>query len=163
VRLPIGPALGRPKPTAPQARPIASAPAPAEARTTCGVCGQPIVQKGGRGRPRAYHKPCANLQQLLGWLPDILDEIDFRDQNARQIRAELWLIANDARVRVDTEGREQFGAAVRERRTQLGMSVAELSRRTGIDDSRIAKIVRGTRGASAAEKRTLESALGGVS
>ncbi len=61
--------------------------------TECPFCGR-LVEQPLSGRPRIYHDQCRKLNQLLGWLEDLITQIDFTDEKSRALRSRLWYLAN---------------------------------------------------------------------
>lgn len=60
----------------------------------CELCGQVLPPSAGRGRPRVFHDECRKAANLLGWLEDMLGQIDFTPEQATKIRRQLWGYGN---------------------------------------------------------------------
>jgi hypothetical protein len=63
---------------------------------TCLICGRSLdyYTNPDGGRPKTYHPECRKYNSLLSWLEDLTGSIDFTDDRRRQMRGELWRIAN---------------------------------------------------------------------
>ncbi len=63
----------------------------------CPVCGTPIVQRGGRGRPKEFCS--ADCRQIKYALCTLLEQVDglverCQPESASQIKGELWRLGN---------------------------------------------------------------------
>ena len=61
--------------------------------TQCPFCGG-FVEQPLSGRPRVYHDQCRKLNQLLGWLEDLIISIELTEEKKRALRSRLWYTAN---------------------------------------------------------------------
>lgn len=128
----------------------------------CEVCGRPLPKRksGQRGRPRAYHETCKRFNDLLGWITQQAEAIDFTPAKAMAWRSELWLIGNTIKTSSPDAGRLAFGVRVREARVAKALSQAELGLLVGVAARRIGKIEAGEAALKAAEKAALKAGLG---
>ena len=62
-------------------------------RAVCPLCGHPL-KLNRVGRPKVYHPLCRKLESLLGWLENLLIEVDLTAEKKKEMRSRLWYLAN---------------------------------------------------------------------
>jgi len=65
----------------------------------CELCGQPLPEPKGKGRPRVFHDECRKMANLLGWMEDLVGAIDFVPEKASQVRRQLWGMGNQVKAK----------------------------------------------------------------
>lgn len=125
----------------------------------CELCGRPLPPQSGRGRPRVYHPDCKRASELMGWLVQTVERIDFAPEYAGAFRSNMFALANDVRTRVDHAARKQAGAKLKERREAVKMTREELAHAAAVKVHRIGHFETGQRGPSENELLLIETAL----
>ena len=125
----------------------------------CELCGRPLPPQSGRGRPRVFHEDCKRAAELMRWLVQTVDRIDFTPEAYKVFRADMFALANDVRTRVDHEARREAGVKLKERREAAGFSREDLAEASGVKLHRVGHIEIGKRGPSSEELASIETVL----
>lgn len=66
--------------------------------TVCCFCGQELPPSSGKGRPRVFHDECRKLSNMLGWMEDLIEDINFDPEKAKLLRRHLWMMGNKVKA-----------------------------------------------------------------
>ncbi len=130
----------------------------------CETCGRELeTRHGERGRPALYCGGiCRNWAKRLRELIKLVDLISFTLKAAHEARADIWLLGNDCRPRIDVMARRAFAGELVRFRREHGLSQRQLSTITGIPQWRLSHFETCLRPANDDERCRLLSALGGA-
>jgi len=131
-------------------------------RRTCEHCGRPLPPRTSkRGRPPVYHPTCKRFSQLLGWLSQLSESVEHTPAAAKQVRADLFLLANTLRVEGNGDDKA-LGVALRRWRLWRELRQADVAQSLRCTRRRVGKLEAGEARWTEAERRAMREAMAAI-